>query len=104
MSRSVGKHGNLSQNHCNDLASGAESGSSKSEYGENLYKTWGSSSVGVGEEAVRRWYEQEELYDYDNPTPSDDATAQFTQVIFSAYQLSIQSLIEMLQFNLANLN
>ena len=53
--------------------------SKNSGYGENLYKSWGSSSDNAGKRAVDRWYKEISDYDYGKPGFSM-ATGHFTQV------------------------
>ena len=71
----------FAQKWCDYLAENDKFEHSKdSGYGENIYKSWGSSSsVNAGTRAVDKWYAEEKDYDYDEAKFSMDA-GHFTQV------------------------
>ena len=84
----------FAQQWCDYLAENDKFEHSKdSGYGENIYKSWGSSSsVNAGTRAVDKWYAEEKDYDYDEAKFSMNA-GHFTQVrrqlkIFTAARLS----------------
>ncbi len=58
------------------------SGHSGSRYGENL--AWASYDMGIGP-AVKMWYDEEALYDYENPGYIP-GVGHFTQVVWKATQ------------------
>jgi len=59
------------------------------KYGENLYKSWGSSSDGAGKRAVDSWYDEEKDYDYANPgkPASGKTVGHFTQIVWKSSKL-----------------
>ncbi|XP_063682831.1 uncharacterized protein LOC134817568 [Bolinopsis microptera] len=54
-----------------------------SGYGENLYKSWGTSSDGAATRAVDSWYNEISDYDYAKPGFSM-TTGHFTQVVWES--------------------
>jgi uncharacterized protein YkwD len=70
----------FAQNYCNYLAANDKfEHSEDNDYGENLYKSWGSGVDGSGKAAVKKWYDEIKDYKFDQPGFSSK-TGHFTQV------------------------
>lgn len=65
------------------LAAGAMKHRSNNEFGENLFAKWGSGSSFKtdGAEAVKAWYDEIQLYNFNKPGFSS-GTGHFTQVVW----------------------